>query len=40
MLEPIAKLRVVQGWSTNCAVGAHRNRIGPHQVGATLQGHA
>jgi hypothetical protein len=36
----IAKLKVVQGWSTSCAAGAHTNDIVPHQIGATLQGNA
>jgi hypothetical protein len=38
--KPTAKLRVVQGWSTNCAAGVHRNRIMPHQVEVALQGNA
>jgi len=29
---------VVQGWSTSCAIGAHMNRIVPHQVGVAFQG--
>jgi hypothetical protein len=29
---------MVQGWSTNCEVGVHRNHIVPHQVRAVLQG--
>jgi hypothetical protein len=30
----------VQGCSTNYVVGAHRNRIVPHQIATTLQGNA
>jgi len=28
----------VQGWSTSCVVGAHKNRIVLRQVGVALQG--
>ncbi len=30
ILERTAELKVVQGWSTNCAISAHKNRIVPH----------
>jgi len=33
-------LKVVQGWSTSCAAGVHRNCIVLHQVEAALQGNA
>jgi len=29
---------MVQGWSTSCVVGAHKNQIVSHQVGVALQG--
>jgi hypothetical protein len=37
MAKPIAKLKVVQGWSTSCIAGVHKNHIVPHQVRATFQ---